>query len=313
MRGLEIAKAFYHEYGEPMLREKFPEILPFMAVGLLGRGSECLGFDDEVSRDHDFEPGFCVFLPGEEIVDRRTAFLLERAYAGLPKEFMGLRRAVISPVGGARHGVLRTAEFMTDLVGSSDGRLDLTGWMTVPDHALTEALSGEIFTDPYGEVTAIRERLRRQPVDVKRKKLAGHLLLMGQSGQYNYKRCLAHGETAAAQLAVTEFVKSTMSVVFLLNNAYQPYYKWSFRAMRALPKLSLTAELLEYLLTSDNEPETAKEKYDVIEGIASDVIDELMEQGLTEAICGDLEKHAYSVNDQIADAYIRNLHILAAV
>ena len=313
MRGLEIAKAFYHEYGEPMLREKFPEILPFMAVGLLGRGSECLGFDDEVSRDHDFEPGFCVFLPGEEIVDRRTAFLLERAYAGLPKEFMGLRRAVISPVGGARHGVLRTAEFMTDLVGSSDGRLDLTGWMTVPDHALTEALSGEIFTDPYGEVTAIRERLRRQPVDVKRKKLAGHLLLMGQSGQYNYKRCLAHGETAAAQLAVMEFVKSTMSVVFLLNNAYQPYYKWSFRAMRALPRLSLEAELLEYLLTSDNEPETAKEKYDVIEGIASDVIDELMEQGLTQAICGDLEKHAYSVNDQIADAYIRNLHILAAV
>ena len=313
MRGLEIAKAFYHEYGEPMLREKFPEILPFMAVGLLGRGSECLGFDDEVSRDHDFEPGFCVFLPGEEIVDRRTAFLLERAYAGLPKEFMGLRRAVISPVGGARHGVLRTAEFMTDLVGSSEGRLDLTGWMTVPDHALTEALSGEIFTDPYGEVTAIRERLRRQPVDVKRKKLAGHLLLMGQSGQYNYKRCLAHGETAAAQLAVTEFVKSTMSVVFLLNNTYQPYYKWSFRAMRALPRLSLEAELLEYLLTSDNEPETAKEKYDVIEGIASDVIDELMEQGLTEAICADLEKHAYSVNDQIADAYIRNLHILAAV
>lgn len=313
MRGLEIAKAFYHEYGEPMLWEKFPEILPFMAVGLLGRGSECLGFDDEVSRDHDFEPGFCVFLPGEEIVDRRTAFLLERAYAGLPKEFMGLRRAVISPVGGARHGVLRTAEFMTDLVGSSDGRLDLTGWMTVPDHALTEALSGEIFTDPYGEVTAIRERLRRQPVDVKRKKLAGHLLLMGQSGQYNYKRCLAHGETAAAQLAVTEFVKSTMSVVFLLNNTYQPYYKWSFRAMRALPRLSLEAELLEYLLTSDNEPETAKEKYDVIEGIASDVIDELMEQGLTQAICGDLEKHAYSVNDQIADAYIRNLHILAAV
>jgi len=313
MRGLEIAKAFYHEYGEPMLREKFPEILPFMAVGLLGRGSECLGFDDEVSRDHDFEPGFCVFLPGEEIVDRRTAFLLERAYAGLPKEFMGLRRAVISPVGGARHGVLRTAEFMTDLVGSSDGRLDLTGWMTVPDHALTEALSGEIFTDPYGEVTAIRERLRRQPADVRKKKLAGHLLLMGQSGQYNYQRCLAHGETAAAQLAVMEFVKSTMSVVFLLNNAYQPYYKWSFRAMRSLPKLSLEAELLEYLLTSDNEPETASEKYDVMEGIASDVIEELMEQELTQAICGDLEKHAYSVNDQIADAGIRNLHVLAAV
>jgi hypothetical protein len=313
MKGLDLAKAFYHEYGEPMLREKFPELIPLAAVGLIGRGSECLGFDDAVSRDHDFEPGFCIFLPGEDVVDRRTAFLLERAYAGLPKEFMGLKRSMIHPVGGARHGVLRTAEFMMDLVGSSDGRLDLTGWMTVPDHALTEAVGGEIFADPYGEVTAIRERLRQQPADVRSKKLAGHLLLMGQSGQYNYRRCLAHGETAAAQLAVTEFVRSTMSVVFLLNNAYQPYYKWSFRAMRALPRLSLTAELLEYLLTSDNEPDAAREKYDVMEGIASDVVDELMEQGLTKAVCADLEKHAYSVNDQIADARIRNLHILAAV
>ena len=83
--------------------------------------------------------------------------------------------------------------------------------------------------------------------------------------------------------------------------------------MRALPKLSITAELLEYLLTTDNEPETAKEKYSVIEGIASDVIEELQEQELTKAVCGDLEKHAYSVNDKVADAQIRNMHVLAAV
>ena len=57
----------------------------------------------------------------------------------------------------------------------------------------------------------------------------------------------------------------------------------------------------------------AEEKYDVIEGIAADVIDELIEQGLTEANCGDLEKHAYSVNDGIMDAELRNMHILAAV
>ena len=46
----------------------------------------------------------------------------------------------------------------------------------------------------------------------------------------------------------------------------------------------------------------AEEKYDVIEGIAADVIDELQDQGLTQAVCGDLEKHAYSVNDGIEDA-----------
>ena len=83
--------------------------------------------------------------------------------------------------------------------------------------------------------------------------------------------------------------------------------------MRALPKLSLLAETAEYLLSTDNEPSLAESKYDMIEDTAADVIDELQAQGLTKAICGDLEKHAYSVNDSIADGDIRNLHILAAV
>ena len=117
-------------------------------------------------------------------------------------------------------------------------------WLSIPEYALAEAVNGEIFADPYGEITRIRERLSKRPRDVRIKKLAGSLLLMAQSGQYNYLRCLRHGETAAAQLAVVEFVQSAMAAVFLLNDVYMPYYKWSFRAMRALPKLSLTAELL---------------------------------------------------------------------
>ena len=313
MKGLDISRAFYREYGEPMLREKFPELVPLLAAGLFGSGSECYGYDDEISRDHDFEPGFCLFLPGEDVVDRRDAFVLERAYASLPREFMGLKRALVSPVGGARHGVLRTADFMAEKVGSADGELDLGAWLSIPEYALAEAVGGEIFADPFGEVTAIRARLMKRPQDVRLKKLAGQLLLMAQSGQYNYLRCLAHGETAAAQLAVVEFVKSAMAAVFLLNDVYQPYYKWSFRAMRALPRLSITAELLEYLLTTDNEEKTRSEKYEVMEGIAADVIGELQEQGLTRAVGGELEKHAYSVNDKIADAKIRNMHVLAAV
>ena len=51
----------------------------------------------------------------------------------------------------------------------------------------------------------------------------------------------------------------------------------------------------------------------VMEGIASDVIAALMERDMTKAVCGDLEKHAYSVNDQIQDAGLRNMHVLAVV
>ncbi len=313
MKGIELSKAFYEEYGKPMLEREFPELMPYLAAGLFGSGSECFGFDDEVSADHDFEAGFCLFLPDENTVDRRTAFLLERAYSKLPKEFMGVKRSLLGPVGGARRGVLRTGEFFEEKLGSRDGVLTPEQWLTAPEQALAEATNGELFFDNYGEVTKIREALSFYPGDIMKKKLAGSLLLMAQSGQYNYKRCLSHGEEAAAQLAVFEFVNSAVSAIFLLNNRYKPYYKWSFRALRALPELSLEAEVMEYLITTDNSPETAEEKYYAIEGIAADIIDVLADRGLTQAICGDLEKHAYSVNDGIEDATIRNLHILAGI
>ena len=79
MQGLELSRAFFEAHGRPMLETQFPQLLPRLAAGLFGSGSECFGYDDEISRDHDFEPGFCIFLPGEDEIDRRSAFLLERA------------------------------------------------------------------------------------------------------------------------------------------------------------------------------------------------------------------------------------------
>ena len=296
-----------------MLEEQFPEVLPLLAAGLFGSGSECFGYDDDLSRDHDFEPGFCLFLPGEDVVDRRTAFLLERAYAKLPKEFQGFARSALQPVGGARHGVFRTAEFFEEHVGSADGQLTAEQWLTLPDQALLEVTNGAVFFDNKGDVSALREALSYFPEDIRRKKLAGHLLLMGQAGQYNYPRCLGHGEPDASQLAVGEFVNSALQVVFLLNRRYKPYYKWAFRALRDLPLLSDLEQDFSRLLTTGNDEALAKEKQDLLESIAAAVIEELKAQGLTQATCGDLEKHAYSVNDTIDDADLRNLHVLAAV
>ena len=313
MKGLEIARKYFEEFGRPMLERDFPELLHLVAAGLCGAGSECFGFDDEISRDHDFEPGFCLFIPGEDAVDRKIAFRLERAYASLPREFEGLKRSLSSPVGGARRGIVRIPDFFRDKTGSETGELTLGEWFSIPSSALAETVNGEIFFDGYGEVTRIRDSLAAYPDGVMRKKLSGSLLIMAQAGQYNYKRCLGHGEEGAAQLAAIEFSRAAMTAVFLLNGVYMPFYKWAFRAMRALPELSLTAELIEYLITTDNGEATREEKGDVIESIAADVIDALIERGLTKATCGDLEKHAYSVNDSIADAELRNMHILAAV
>lgn len=313
MKGIEISRAFYNEYGKNMLESEFKEIMTCIAVGLCGSGSECYGYDDEISKDHDFEPGFCIFIPGEDVIDRRTAFLLERAYSKLPKEFYGLKRSQINPVGGSRHGVIRRGEFFSDKVGSEDGILTVDQWLKLPQYALCEATNGEIFYDGDGAFTKIRSYLMNMPEDIRKKRLAGALLMMAQSGQYNYMRCISHNETAAAQLAVFEFVKYTLETVFLLNNAYMPYYKWSFRAMRDLKKFAEFAETLEFLMTTENGKELSETKYYIIEDIASAIIEELRERDLSGAICGDLEKHAYSVNDSITDPEIRNLNIFYTV
>ena len=312
MKGLELSRGYYEEYGKPMLESEFSGVLPYLAVGFVGSGSDRYGFDDDISRDHDFEPGFCIFLPDENIIDRKTEFLLERAYAKLPKEYCAVKRQRMSPVGGNRNGVIRTADFYTFSVGEPNGNLPLEAWLKIPDYALAEATNGEVFYDMYGEFSEIRERLLNMPSDVKLKRLAGNLLIMAQSGQYNFVRCLKHGEPDAAGLACAEFVNSAMKVSFILHGKYMPYYKWSFRALRDFD--CELAENLSGLMKGDNSDRaTAEEKCRIIEKISMTVISALKERKMTEAPGFELERHAYSVNDAISDANIRNLNILYAV
>ena len=313
MKGLELARQYYEACGKEMLQAQFPQVLPYLAIGLAGSGSECYGFDDHISRDHDFEPAFCIFLPGEDVVDRRTAFQLERAYAKLPKQFAGVERSPTKPVGGSRHGVIRMQDFFLEKIGSPDGELSLQQWFTVPEYGLLEATNGAVFADPYGQFTAIREKLRYFPEDVRRKKLAGHLLLMGQAGQYNYERCIARGETAAAQLALFEFTQSALHACYLLGRTYMPYYKWSFRGLKNIARLSVLAEDLEYLISSGNTAQEATEKTEAVRRICEAIAGQLRAQNLTDLQNAELEQQAYALNDTVADHNIRNLHILYGV
>lgn len=309
MKGLELSEKFYYEYGEKMIKENFADVEKYLAVGLAGSGSECFGFDDEISQDHDFEPGFCIFIPDE--IDSKTEFQLERAYAKLPKEFMGYTRSPLNPVGGNRHGVIKISRFFEEKTGSKTADIPTVGWFCIAEQFPAEATNGKIFCDNLGVMTQLREKIAYLPEDVRLKKLAGNILLMAQSGQYNYPRCIKRGETAAAQLAVGEFVNTALKVIFLLNKKYIPYYKWTFRALKDLGKLSDLYGDLEYLISSDNTE--AEKKQEIIEKISARVIDELKAQELTKISSPNLEPHAYSVNDRIKDGEIRNLNILYAV
>ncbi len=312
MKGLDISREFYITYGRPMLEELFPDVIDRIAVGLAGEGSECLGFDDELSRDHDFDAGFCLWITCED--ERDFGFRLERAYSKLPKEFMGLRREILSPVGGNRHGVITVEDFYTRHLGAPNAPDTIERWLYTPSASLAAASSGEVFTDPLGAFSEVRSvLLSGYPEDIRRKKLAAHAVFMAQSGLYNYERCLARGESGAAQLAIFEFVKHAISAVYLLNNRYEPFYKWAYRGMRELPILGHIGDALHGLTELDNSEASAKVKSAVIDDIAALLIEEFKAQELTEASCTDLERHAYSILDGVRDGVLRNMHIMDGV
>lgn len=307
MKGIELSRAYFEEYGRPMLQNGFGEYIDRIAVGLVGRGSECFGFDDEISEDHDFEPRFCIWLTDED--EQSFGFKLFRAYSKLPKDYMGVCCRERSAVRSKEKGVYTISEFYSAYTGRSGAPECWQDWLYTPSHYFAEATNGDVFCDPLGEFTRIREIIKNgMPEDVRLKKIASCALRMAQSGQYNYKRCIAHGELGAARLALDEFARNACEMTFLLERRHAPYYKWIFRAMRELPRLNFLAEKLEKLVTLPTD-ETLRIEL-MIEEISSAFIDEFKEQGITRATCGFLESHAYSVNDMIKSSEIRNLHVL---
>lgn len=303
MKGLELARAYYEAYGKPMIEKEFAEYAGRIAVGLAGEGSECFGFDDELSRDHDFEAGFCLWLTPED--GEAIGFRLFRAYGRLPEEFQGVKKEKTSLFGGRRKGVMEISEFYGNMIGCPGVPEEAEQWLAIPEYALAQAVNGEVFRDDLGEFSRIRNILQKgYPEDVRLKKIAARAALMAQSGQYNYGRCRKRGEAGAAALAAAEFVKAGISMVFLLNNRYTPYYKWMLRAMGELPLLGDLRPSMEQLLTGGGDCSG------LIEEICGRVVRELQRQGLTGGNWEYLEPHALAVTETIRDGELRNLHLM---
>ena len=312
MKGIDLAKEYYIQYGKQMLEENFQNYLDKISIGLVGEGSECFLFDDSISLDHDFDMGFCIFISQQDYDE--IGFKLERAYAHLPKEFMGFKRQFLSPVGGNRRGVIITEEFYQRFLGIDKTPNDINWWFFVDSISLATATNGLIFNESKTDFTLFRDYLLKgYPEDVRKKKLSAHLILAGQSGQYNYERLIKHGELGGANLAIFEFVNHAIDIIYLLNNKYKPFYKWAFRGLRELEILSNLEPSLEGLLEYGNSEKEWQTKCEIIEDISSLIIEELKRQNLTKATCNNLKTHAYSVLDSIADANVRNMHIMDGV
>lgn len=307
MRGIKLSQAYYNEYGLPMLNDMFKDKLDRIAVGLVGHGSECFGFDDDISVDHDYTPGFCIWLTDED--EKEFGFKLFRAYSKLPKEFHGVRCSKKSLYGSDGRGIMTIKGFYRNYTGRDGAPEGWRDWLYTPSHFFAEATNGCVFCDPVGEFTRIRNIIKYgMPEDVRLKKIASCSFHMAQLGQYNYSRCIKHGEKGAARLALNGFADKCAEMVFLLEKEHAPYYKWIFKSMRNLKTYGGMADKLENLLTLPSD--SIKEIESLIEEISSDIISAMGAQQLTNISSDYLEPHAYAVNDLITESEIRNLNII---
>lgn len=259
MTGLELCRRYYEECGRPMIAEQFRAYESVIAVGLVGKGSDCFGFDDTLSQDHDYGPRFVMWVTKkvyEEIGEE-----LQEAYENLPKSFMGVER-IETFHGRDRCGVMIIEDFYKNLLGFNlVGMLDrnsgqgasgkesmetIKSWLAVHDYALASAVNGEVFRDDEGIFTKYRNMLMEYyPKAVWYRKIAQTCALFSQNGQYNLPRMRMRGQFVAAELAKAECAKQAMKLYYLLNRTYAPHDKWLFKGMPENPQMTLREEGME--------------------------------------------------------------------
>lgn len=305
MNGLTLAERYFGRYGGELLDGGFAAWRGRIAAGLAGDGSDCLGFDDEYSRDHDWGPGFCLWLTAEDHAEIGAA--LQSAYDRLPKSFAGFTRST-TEWGDGRVGVLEIGAWYRQYLGHPDGPQTLFDWLRIPEKHLAACTSGRVFHDPLDEFSRRRRRLLAfYPDDVRLAKIAARCMSLGQSGQYNFTRALARSELFAARYAETKFCNDLMSLAYLLNRRYAPYYKWLHRGLPALPRLGRLVHARVAALVSAAD---ADEKRAHIEALCAAAIAELQAEGLTDSDSLFLVDHGPLIHRRIDDPALRRLSVL---
>lgn len=238
--GLWLAKSYYEAYGRGMIQENFPAYEGRIAVGLAGRGSDCFGYDDASSRDHDWGPDFCMWVTDE--VYKEIGEALQKAYESLPREFQGYARGP-HVNGKNRRGVIRISDFFRELTGADS--FEGIDWKQVSDSSLAAAVNGEVFRDEEGIFTSFRQKLAQgYPEEIRYLKLAESAARFAQTAQYNYPRMLRRGDGFTARMMVWDGMKEAMKLQHYIEGKYPPHDKWLYRSLGESPEGREVAECL---------------------------------------------------------------------
>ena len=304
MRALELSREYFNSTALPSLRECFPELNGRLAAGLVGNGSECFGYDDEISRDHDWGVDFFVWLSEADaaLIPRLAEWKAELLEAQ-PPLYPRTRSEY-----GARVGIETTGSFYRSLIGIEKCPVELNEWLRVPEENLAMVVNGEIFIDETGEFTQIRRSLLEYyPEALRIKRISSSCMTIAQSGQYNFTRNLKRGDTVSGRNALVMWSDAVIRLVFLLNKRYRPYYKWRFRMMG---ELSLLGAEISPSLRRVSElplPQGAAEAVDIVENVCAKLAETLRSLGLSDSFDEFFVAHGESVREKITDTRLRDL------
>ncbi len=244
--GRELSRRFYDEAVRPILLDVYPRLAH--AAGHLGSGSDVLGFDTEMSRDHDWGPSVTLVLAERDagLIEPLRTLLAER----LPRVFLGYPAGFIDspdepgtdiPATSDSTGPLRHHVFPTTLrrltaehLGWSYGQpLEPADWLSIPSQRLRSMVEGAIHHDDSGELTELAECLAWYPRDVWLYLLACGWQRIGQE-DHLMSRAGYVGDELGSALIGSRLARDAMTLCFLYERRYAPYPKWFGSAFQQL-------------------------------------------------------------------------------
>lgn len=246
IKGLTLCECFFWEIAKPILDTHFPNLK--YSAGLIGYGSDVLGFDDETSTDHMWGPRFYLLLQDCDLEKR--ADILEVFSKTLPYTYKGfsVNFSVPDPNdNGVRHMQLIAEgpvsplifihslnEYLDEYLGLHDlEHLTPADWLSFSEHRLLALTAGKIFHDDL----RIQDRLhqiRFYPEEVRLYLIASNWSLIAEEQAF-VKRCADVGDEIGSILVCARIAERLMRLAFLYCGRYAPYSKWFGKAFSLLP------------------------------------------------------------------------------
>lgn len=246
--GTSLAHRYYDEVVAPLVLGRWPT-LPH-AGARLGSGSDVLGLDDAVSRDHDWGLRLTL-LVDETMVEDVDTFLdteLPDTFEGYPTRFA----TTWNPHSPHQVEVASPAAFVTSHLGVDATRpLGLDDWLALTGQGVLEVTAGPVFADTDGRITAACERLEWYPDDVWRYLVAVDWARVGQELPF-VGRTAERGDDLGSRVIAARLVRVVMHLGFLLDRRWPPYAKWFGTAFAALPRASAVGPDLAAALAGDS-------------------------------------------------------------